>query len=91
MEHDTEGVTLVNVFGLSIISFDSVTNFSSTLFGEAYRGFLITFRYVLLNGPVSNLLLCPDWMFLKTLLYSRALLYGRNHVVGIPSCVSLPF
>ena len=48
---ETEGSVLVNIFGLTVIKFNSVMNLAPTMFGDSYRGYLITFRYILVDGP----------------------------------------
>ena len=83
LDYDTTGTVLVNAFGLTVISFDSVTNFAPNLFGNSYRGYLITFKYCLLNGFGSFPTWRLRWSHLKILVKSRLLVYGRDHVVSI--------
>ena len=52
---NTSGTVLVDAFGLSIIEHRSVVTFESALFGSEFRGYLIVFPYVLVNGPDLSL------------------------------------
>ena len=44
---------ILNYCGLAVISYRSVVTYESNLFGSPYRGYLLLFRYTILDGPLS--------------------------------------
>ena len=74
---DTTGTVLVDTFGLSVVEFRSVVTHESAMFGSGYRGYLIVFPYILVNGPDVGSFSLSGRMQLNKLLMS----YTDDHMV----------
>ena len=83
LDLNTKGTILVDVFGLSIVEFRSVVTYESAMFGSNFRGFLIVFRYSLVNGPRLACSSYFDRMFLKSRGEVCDMDYTDAHVVCI--------
>ena len=77
----TDGTVLVDFCGLSVVEFRSVVTYESAMFGSNFRGYLIAFRYMLINGPYSTCSMCVDHQFLTIYATFIYLDYSDIHVV----------
>ena len=79
---ETEGEIIMDAMGMSVISFRRVVTHDSIVNGGVYRGYLITFRFLLVNGPGFCLWRRPGVLSLRSSIVPRVLKYTDRHMVG---------
>ena len=70
-----EANVLANRKGLAVITYRSTVTYESRLFGSPFRGYLILFQYIIMDGP----LVVPLSMFIEPRLYD----YTSAHMVSL--------